>query len=297
NSNHKPLQVFEGDPQFQTQIFNENQPDFQTWNSKDFLILSEASTLSSGWTTELNKFIEKGGVLAIFPEPNSIPIYNDVFKALKLPQLQAEKINVLKGGKLNAETPFFAGVFENKKKNWNDVPEVKKYFPLQNSTQTPWEVLFSMANGDVAMAWCKVGNGYALISGIPLQDSYSNLTSHALFVPIMLKSAFYAQRIQNLYVEANSSTPIQLAQTANNSEAIIELYLTEEQSSFIPEQRVVGNSLNLYINGMELKSGNYIMKQENNDIGVLSVNFGPGEGLAEPISIEEQKEWEAIWPN
>lgn len=154
-----------------------------------------------------------------------------------------------------------------------------------------------MANGDVAMAWCKVGNGYALISGIPLQDSYSNLTSHALFVPIMLKSAFYAQRIQNLYVEANSSTPIQLAQTANNSEAIIELYLTEEQSSFIPEQRVVGNSLNLYINGMELKSGNYIMKQENNDIGVLSVNFGPGEGLAEPISIEEQKEWEAIWPN
>src|SRR5690606_3041077 len=114
---------------------------------------------------------------------------------------------------------------------------------------------------------------------------------------IMLKSAFYAQRIQNLYVEATSSTPIQLAQTANNSEAIIELYLTEEQSSFIPEQRVVGNSLNLYINGMELKSGNYIMKQENNDIGVLSVNFGPGEGLAEPISIEEQKEWEAIWPN
>src|SRR5690606_33971119 len=199
NSNHKPRQVFEGDPQFQTQIFNENQPDFQTWNSKDFLILSEASTLSSGWTTELNKFIEKGGVLAIFPEPNSIPIYNDVFKALKLPQLQAEKINVLKGGKLNAETPFFAGVFENKKKNWNDVPEVKKYFPLQNSTQIPWEVLFSMANGDVAMAWCKVGNGYALISGIPLQDSYSNLTSHALFVPIMLKSAFYAQRIQNLY--------------------------------------------------------------------------------------------------
>lgn len=296
-SNLKPLQVFEGDPQFQTQIFNENQPDFQTWNSKDFLILSEASTLSSGWTTELNKFLEKGGVLAIFPEPNSIPIYNDVFKALKLPQLQAEKINVLKGGKLNAETPFFAGVFENKKKNWNDVPEVKKYFPLQNSTQTPWEVLFSMANGDVAMAWCKVGNGYALISGIPLQDSYSNLTSHALFVPIMLKSAFYAQRIQNLYVEANSSTPIQLAQTANNSEAIIELYLTEEQSSFIPEQRVVGNNLNLYINGMELKSGNYIMKQENNDIGVLSVNFGPGEGLAEPISIDEQKEWQTAWPN
>lgn len=297
NSNLKPLQVFEGDPQFQTQIFNENQPDFQTWNSKDFLILSEANTLSNGWTTELNKFLEKGGVLAIFPEPNSTSNYNDVFKALKLPLLQAEKPNVLKGGKLNAETPFFAGVFENKKKNWNDIPEVKKYFPLQNSTQTPWEVLFSMANGDVAMAWCKVGNGYALISGLPLNDSYSNLTSHALFVPIMLKSVFYAQRIQNLYVEANSNTPIQLAQSSKNNEAIIELFLSEEQSSYIPEQRVVGNNLNLYLNGMELKSGNYIMKQENNDIGVLSVNFGPGEGLAEPISWDQQKEWEATWPN
>lgn len=297
SANLKPVQVFDGDPQFQTQIFNENQPDFQSWIDKDFLIVSEASTLSSGWGTEFNKFLDKGGVLAIFPEPNSITNYNEVLKSLKLPLLQAEKTNVLKGGLLNAETPFFAGVFENKKKNWNDVPEVKRYFPLQNSSQTPWEVIFTMANGDVAMAWCKVGNGYALLSGLPLNETYSNLSSHALFVPIMLKSAFYAQRIQNLYVEANSSSPIQFSQSSKNSESIIELFHPEDQASFIPEQRVVGNNLNLYINGVELKSGNYFVKQEGIDKGVLSVNFGPGEGLAEPISVEQQKEWERNWPN
>lgn len=297
SNNTKPLQVFESDIQFNSKQLSENQPDFQSWNTTDLLIFSELQNVSSGWVTEMDKYLEKGGVLAVFPEPAAISNYNDVFKSLKLPHWSAEKINVLKGGKINAETPFFKGVFEANKKNWNEVPEVKKYFALQNSSQTHWEPLFTLPNGDVLLAWCKANNGYVLMSGLPLQESYSNLSSYALFVPILLKSAFYAQQINSLYVEANSNSPIKVAKSAQNSESAIELFYADENKSYIPEQRIDGNNFALFVSGMELKSGNYKIQQDQKELGVLSVNFGPGEGMAEPLHEEEQKQWEKEFPN
>lgn len=296
-STTKTAHVFEDDPQFALRLIQENNPDFSQWKNYDLLIVSELKSLASGWHSEFSRFFENGGVSVFFPNPDYMEAYNALMASQNLPLPGNLRRNELKGGKLHAEADFFYGVFEKDKKNWNDVPQVYSYFPLKNPGNIIWQPLFTLANNDVVLAWCKTGNGYALVSGLPLSDAYSNLATHSVFVPLLLKSAFLSQQNKNLYYNPDDPKPLTIPFSAPNSDAVLALKSVEDESEIIPEQQVSANMVRMYLGGLEMKSGNYYIMNGSKAMETLSVNFGSGEGAALPLNEDKRKEWSNAFPN
>jgi len=283
-----PAQVFEGDEQFDLKRFRGDRPDFSAWNGLDLLVLNQVSDLSTGWATELNRFLEDGGSVVFFPSAENSAASADLLRSIKVAGFSGGlRTNTLKGGKLAVQSPFFSNVFENRDREITDVPVVKQYFPLQNRSGNIWEPLFILPNGDVVIAWCNSGKGHVLVSGLPLQSAYSNLTAHAVFVPLLLKSAFNARGTGNLYYTAGSATPVTVRLENAAGEGALDIKKTGESWEAIPGQRRNGNTVQLFLNDMAAPAGNYEIRENGTVVAPLAINFAPGEGLALPL-VDEQ---------
>lgn len=281
-----PEQVFEGDEQFGVKRFQGDRPDFSAWNGLDLLVLNQVSTLSSGWSTELNRFLEGGGSVVLFPSAENSAATTQLLESLKVAGLTGPRSNTLKGGRLATGSAFFSNVFEKNKRDISDLPVVKQYFALQNRTGNIWEPLFTLPNGDVVIAWCNSANGHVLVSGLPLQNAWSNLQAHAIFVPLLLKSAFNARGTGNLYYTAGTNTPLSVRVENSQADGALVLKKTDDNWELIPGQRRNGNTVQLFLNDVATPAGNYEIRENGNVLAPLAINFAPGEGLALPLGEE-----------
>ena len=77
-----------------------------------------------------------------------------------------------------------------------DLPEVKKHIRFSISK----EVLniISLQNGDPLLMSCNNGKGRIFVISTSLNDDYSNLADHALFVPLMYKMALIGGNITEI---------------------------------------------------------------------------------------------------
>src|SRR4030095_14284873 len=162
----------------------ENRVDYSSLNNYQLLILNELKSPSSGLAQELNRFLEKGGSVIVFPNADAdIAIYNNFLNALNapsysLPVTAEERFTVLETGNI-----LFRDVFEIKAGSKNeimDLPVVKKYFPM--AARINEEAIMRLENRTSLLSQVNSGKGKLFLSAVPLNTDFSGLPVHALFV-------------------------------------------------------------------------------------------------------------------
>jgi hypothetical protein len=93
------------------------------------------------------------------------------------------------------------------------------------------------------------------LSAVPLHDDFSNFQRHAVFVPTLVNIALQSGSFQPLYHVVGDNEPILVrgAALAARSGAGAK----GPELEIIPEQRLTGNNLQLFVHDQVPEAGNY----------------------------------------
>ena len=278
NASNKLLkQAFLLEKAFQVSDYSPSNVTQEVIKKATLIVLSGIDNLNSGITSAIIQANQQGTNVLFFPSTNS-KISPDIQTLIQnLGGLTYGQMNIQKQkvGQLNQSSPFFNNIFD-KIDNEVTLPTVNQFFSFNNNGKTT-TTLMNLNNGGVFMSYNQNGNGYLFQFAVPLNESFSNLVLHTIFLPILYKSAFFSNNIaiHSYTIGVDNQINIPLKNLKNEGGIINDLTIKSDKSNtaLIPGKRIVSNTLNLNVGGLFKESGFYQLINGNKLITYLPVNY------------------------
>jgi hypothetical protein len=256
--------------------------DLKNYNT---IILSEISTIDNVFSTSLQSFIKEGGNVIIIPSDKAnIEELNRLtsIAEYKYKELQKENIGISSKSLDNA---LFNGVFGKKDKELIAMPILKKYYNSYEGITN--RILYTDNKKSHVNSF--TDNGTIFIFSAPIADSASNLSSHALIVPLFINMAKY--KIGNSDLNSNKKEYYSINSNGINNNIIKSLKIQKDSIVYQPDFKSNNNSINIYTEQLDLEPNNYEVYANNNDslLGVISANNSNYESSPDYLAIDELK--------
>jgi len=257
--------------------------DFNGFRSNALIVLQGVGNINSGFINELRKFINNGGTVLIFPAANlpfgGLQTLGTSFGFNLSEQAIAANLKV---SSIDLEHPVFQHVFEKKPKN-PDLPSVSKYYQMQVPNGIS---LMKLSNGNSFLHDIPLAKGHLLICASALLPEYTNFQNHALFVPILLKSAMLSNYRKQLYFDCGLIQPIY---TGLPYESESGLYLSKDKNTFIPEVINMDGDLFISTNGEIQEPGHYGLKDKKSDSTFIDLSFNINRGESDTRTLSDDE--------
>ncbi len=257
-------------------VYKENSDasiDYSVFAKTNIIVLNELNTITSGLTSELQKFVNAGGSVVIFPNKKSdIISYNTAFQTLQLPQIIKLDTANIKTQSINFEQGLYEGVFDKVDQRM-DLPKVFEHFEFTKTTNNNSQGLVLLQNGQFLVSLNTLGNGKVYVFSIPSDETSSNLLKHALFVPTLIKMAILSLKPSPVYYKTAINEVISLNSTSNFSDKPLHILKVDKKVDVIPEHRLLNNTIALYTQNQITEAGHYNVEENNVIIKDLAFNF------------------------
>jgi len=282
------------DSLFHYETMNINQINYSAFSSAQLIILDQLEAISSGLAAELEKYIQNGGTLAVFPaEKMNVPDWSSFFNALNIPNYKELQTNEMKVGNINRESIFFKGALKkNESDNW-DMPTVLRFYSFENKN-VPAEEIMHLENHAPILTAYNYGKGRVILSAIALNDFYGNAHKNAIFFIPMHNLGLMGQLKNTLFNFIGSDEIVSIPQKATGSEDIFVLKSKNSGIELIPEQRNMGNETQLFLHSQIQQAGFYDVIKGGTGYATLAFNYKRDESNLEYHS---EKELEKIADN
>ena len=250
----------------------------------DLIILNGLNEISSGLASELVEFKNQGGSIFIFPGSKiNANDYGNFLNDLGLPTISGTAREGTKIDKVEYKDPFFKNVFEKENASLN-LPNVSKCYGLPNVKQSTIYPLVTLRNGSPLLL--RTSEPIYLYSS-SLHADFGNFTENALFPTVLLRAGEFSKRNLPLFATIGKENKLMLYEELPEDKP---LKLVNKEFEYIPVISNNGLAVNISISGPEaiekLKSGNYIIKAENN-INGIAINYDRAESEMEYVSRDD----------
>ena len=264
-------------------VYKENSEasiDYSVFAKTNIIVLNELSALTSGLTSELQKFVSNGGSVVIFPNKKAdLESYNTAFQNLQLPQItKLDTVNT-RTQSINFEQGLYEGVFDKIDQRM-DLPKVFEHFEFTKTTNSNSQSLVLLQNGQFLISLNPLGSGKIYLFSIPSDESCSNLLKHALFVPALIKMSILSLKPSPVYYNTAVNEAIVLNTNANFSDKPLHIIKDDASTGsetkkldIIPEHRLVNNATTIFTQNQILEAGHYEVFENNVSIKDLAFNF------------------------
>lgn len=261
--------VFSADPFFAIKRAQDGNVDYAGLNSYPLIVLSDISNVSAGLAQQLKTYVTKGGVLMVFPSEDADMAS---YRAFLQPLGAAYPGNLItentKVSALNLQSPVFKNIFESFPQN-PDLPLVKKYYSLIGATR-PAESLMKLQAGQSLWEGYGFGKGKVYLAAVPLNEEFSNLPVHALFVPVMFRVALLSGHDQPLFYTIGDNNAIETVPLQSTEKQLVKL--VKGNQTIIPDLKQQEGSTMLYLPGQLKETGIYDLKKQDSTAAVLAFN-------------------------
>ena len=161
-------------------------------NNAQMIVVNESANLNETMQQSLLDFASQGGTLLVLNDENTgnSYIYNNI--GVKPKHLDENKNRIEYIAKRNS---FFDDIFVKLPDN-ADFPEVYKHIRFDISKNVL--SIVSLQNGDPFLMMSNKEKGRVFVMSTNFNDEYSDLASHALFVPLMYKMALIGGDVSDL---------------------------------------------------------------------------------------------------
>jgi len=261
--------VFAADPFFEVKDVTAGNVDYAGLNAYPLIILSDVKSVSTGLAQQLKSYVAKGGTLVVFPAADAdIASYHAML--LPMGAVYPEKLltQAAKVSAINLQNAVFKNVFDSFPQN-PDLPVIKKYYQL-SSPQGNNENLMTVAGGRPFWAENSSGRGKVYISAVALNEDFSNMPRHALFLPTIFRIALLSGHDQPLFYTLGSDESIEVPPVQTNEKQLLKL--VKDSISIIPDVRQQEGSTLLYALDQVQQTGAYDLKKADSTIAVLAFN-------------------------
>lgn len=180
-------------------------------NKYDMVFIINKHNFSANESEVINKYIERGGGVFIFPGKDiDVNNYNNVllsslnaFKIGKLNYIDFQDIETrfikIKFETIDFEHPIMYGIFQNEKLSITSEPTssgfniesplIKSYYPiLLNDNSSP---VITLSNNTVFLAEVKTLKGKILFSSVSADNDMSDFPMKSIFAPLIVRSVYY----------------------------------------------------------------------------------------------------------
>ncbi|TSD66567.1 hypothetical protein FFF34_003940 [Inquilinus sp. KBS0705] len=261
--------VFASDAFFMLKNVQDGNVDYAGLTAYPLIVLSDVKSISAGLAQQLKTYVSKGGALVIFP---AVDADLSTYKALLQPMGAAYPAKLMtaanKVSALNVRSPVFKTVFESLPQN-PDLPIVKKYFALSTDGR-PAEFLMRLQNGEPFLQFQHFGSGQIYLSAVALNEDFSNLPVHGLFVPTMLRVALLSGQNQPLFYNTDSKEPIETSPVQSTEKQLLKL--VKGSQNIIPDVKQQEGSTLLYLPDAIMQTGIYELKKQDSTAAILAFN-------------------------
>lgn len=265
--------LMQNDSLFLYQENNESNIDYSIFSKTNIIVLNELSSLTSGLTSELQKFVSNGGSLVIFPNKKAdLESYNTAFQNLQLPQItKLDTVNT-KTQSINFEQGLYEGVFDKIDQRM-DLPKVFEHFEFTKTTNSNSQSLVLLQNGQFLISLNPLDNGKVYLFSIPSDENSSNLLKHALFVPTLIKMSILSLKPSPIYYKTAVNEAIALNTNSNFSDKPLHVIKDDKKIDIIPEHRLINNITTIFTQNQITEAGYYEVFENEHSIKDLAFNF------------------------
>lgn len=262
-------EVFAADPFFAATRVAAGNVDYAGLNTCPVIILSDIKSISPGLVQQLKTYVIKGGSLVVFPAKD---VDVNSYKALLQPLNSACPGMVItdntKVTAINLKAQVFKNIFDSFPLN-PDLPVVKKYYELSVSEGMN-ENLLQLAGDRPFWTENPDGRGRVYVSAVPLDDDFSNLQRHALFLPVMFRIALLSGHDQPLFYTLGHDESMEIPPIQTNEKQLIKLI--KGNISIIPDVRQQEGETLLYTSDELTETGIYDLRKQDSTLAVLAFN-------------------------
>ncbi|MES2727028.1 MAG: BatA domain-containing protein [Bacteroidota bacterium] len=275
NSNSSIQNVFGIDKNYMLINNTEKAIDYSQFNQASLIIVNEVSNMPTGFQNELQKYLNEGGVVLFIPLSNAVNLAqtNTFLQQLNAPQYGPKTTQNIKVTRINMFDDVFKNVFSKipEQANW---PALTNFYPLQITSNIKGYAVATLNNDMPFIFKSKYGKGYMYTMSTPLQSEWSNFTSHALFVPFMLRLPLVNKQSANLYY--NIGKPFTYVFDKNTNNKVVYVKNNKEEIAFDINNNTSHSSIT--IDNIK-NAGNYILMDQNKkeQLGAVSFNTNRNE--------------------
>jgi hypothetical protein len=287
--------LFGHDSAFRFSEVQENAIDYSSIAKYKLIVIDGLNAISSGLGLELNRFLQNGGSLLLFPSPRmDAGGFSDFLSSIHANTFLDMDTADSKVDKLNFEHEIYRdGVFDKKngkRQTTNlDLPMAFSHYRMSRNSRSGEENLMTLRNGDPFLSKYTVGKGSLYICTAPLAPEASNFQKHALFVPTLLQIAFFSQQQNRLSYTIGNNEVVELSSTPSGAEHVFHILSGDGKFDIIPEHRIIDSKTNLFIHDQVNASGNYSLKSGKDMVEGLSFNYNRKESDISTLPLEELK--------
>lgn len=284
--------VFKTDSYFEFEEITSGKINYSSFEDYSLIILNELESISSGLTTELNEFVKNEGNILFIPSSDksiSIKSYNQFLKHFNAGHFEKPLEKKLKVISINHQHQLMDGIFEKIPKNLN-LPVLEKYYPHKYSKLSSKTSLLKLENGENLLSINKVEKGNLFILNTSLKEDWSNFAKHAIFVPLLYKTALYTQNSTNISYIYSLNKNVSIITSSSLANEIY--HIKHKEIQFIPKQRNNRGKLNILFDNNFNEAGFYQLIDDkriktNNNLAVISLNYNRKESELETYSKNE----------
>jgi hypothetical protein len=287
NRNRYLQALYGADSLFHYEAMNVNQINYSAFVSAQLIVLDQLENISTGLAAELEKYVQNGGTVAVFPaEKMNVSLWSHFFNTLNIPNYQELQSNEIKVGKINRESLYFKGALQkSESENW-EMPTVLHYYSFENKYVSAEEILRLENNAPFLTAY-NFGKGRVILSAVALNDFYGNAHKNAIFFIPLHNLGLMGQLKHALFNFIGNDESVSIQQKATGSEDIFVLKAKSGNTELIPEQRNMGKETQLFLHSQIQQAGFYDVMKGETLYATLAFNYQRDESNLEYHSEKE----------
>ena len=262
------------DSLFVYQEMPERQVNYSQFKQCNLLVLDQLKEVSSGLASEIEKYVNGGGTLLVFPgEEMNLSSMNAMLGSMGAGHYGELLQGNLKVGTINYESVYFSDAVQ-KNKDKVTMPQVSRYFPiLAPSAVTASEQVMQLENGNPFLTVYSYGRGRVMLSAVPLDDNFGDAHRNALFFVPLHNVAIMNVKQSRLYNIIGMDEYASVSNKSTSAEKVYTVKAQDNSMDFIPEQRLAGNEVMLYFHSQVDKAGLYDVFLDDVKMTSLAFNY------------------------
>ncbi len=265
-------------PDFELNIFPENNIDYNLLSQANLVILNQLENIPVSLVSTLEQLKEEQVFLVVIPSMEAdVQKYNLLFRDLGLPLYGAVNDAEMLITDIIFEHPLYENVFSETIRNF-EYPKVQQSFPVNAVNSS----ILKYQNGLPFLYEQK--NVFVFTSS--LNSENSNFKNAPLIVPTFYNIGNMAISMSQLYHVLGEAQRISIRADLQKDEI---LKLSSGETTFIPQQQSFRNKVELVLEELPRAPGHYDVLQDSRRLRTLSFNISRSESDLISDQLPEQE--------
>jgi hypothetical protein len=258
----------------------ENRIDYSSFSNYNVIILNGISKYSSGLIMELKKYYERSGSIVIIPSNEAnIKEVNRISEAKLVDRFVKKDTSRALIHWMDIESEEFNDVFDLDEKTFNlpdnvDMPFFSSHWTLMKNNRLHSIDLIKFDNGTPFLRKYNQDQSNIYLFTAAFNKANSNITAHALFVPIMYNVAMQSQRTLGLYYTLGQENIVDLQPSIVTQNEIFSISAVQYDLQFIPGVIHTGGLNALIVDENSVNdAGNYRIEYKGEEFQTCAFNY------------------------